>query len=443
MLPHHFSEKFRSSKRLVQAFALCSGALVLPSEIYALTVHVFEKIEVRGAEFIPEDDIQMTCGAVEGVPYLAIELRAIEDCLMSTGVFETVTLIPVDDVLVISVQEIDTSPGRFEASLSYDSQDGVVGGVFYEQYNLFPDTYGSVQLSYNSDVQRATARLFKVDAIGEGIALGVNVGWEERYFSDRSYASDIQQIETYLAWTMGQGTDLKMGLGYRNYSLFDVADTAGELVKTEETTGISGPFLHFGLAKTSLSETQTGWGDWAYGFGMEQYFWNLGSGETLSDFRFESQSYVPLSSTWRVLISLDAGAISGLDGNPTRVLDRTALGANRFRGFAPRGVGPQENGTALGGNKFAVSSIELQHNFENTIEAPLTGGLFFESGAAWGLDETLGDTIDDGFYRRSTVGLSLSFDVGTSPVSLYLATPLSKQNGDEEQVFGINFSSSF
>ena len=149
----------------------CAGLLLI-SGAAAQTVQTFEAVEVQGEEFVPEHDIQMTCGAVEGVPYLTIELRAIEDCLMSTGVFETVKLIPNGETLVIAVKELNTRPGRVEASLSYASQDGLIGGLFFERYNLLPDTYGSVRLEYNPEVKRGGGRLYRTDALGSDFDLG-------------------------------------------------------------------------------------------------------------------------------------------------------------------------------------------------------------------------------------------------------------------------------
>jgi outer membrane protein insertion porin family len=444
MLPQYFWSVTRCTGAFMRRCIMPCAGLLLISGAAAQTVQTFEAVEVQGAEFIPEHDIQMTCGAVEGVPYLTIELRAIEDCLMSTGVFETVKLIPNGETLVIAVKELNTRPGRVEASLSYASQDGLIGGLFFERYNLLPDTYGSIRLEYNPEVKRGGGRLYRTNVLGSDFDLGVKLGWEELSFDDSSYSKETKQIETYLAWMPSQKTQLEMGVGYRDYRLFDVDDGASALLVAEQTPGISAPFLRFALNHSSLSEGENGWGTWEYSVGVDQYFWNLGTDDSLSDFRFESRSYVPLGQKWRMLVSLDAGRVSSLDGkNATRVIDRFAPGAGSFRGFAPRGVGPHDNGDALGGNTFAVSSIEIQGNFEDVVNAPLVGGVFLDTGASWALDDTLGGVIDDGFHRRSSVGLSLAFEVGRAPVSLFVAKPIDKQDGDKEQVFGLRLSTAF
>lgn len=444
MLLPHFLASSRCAVGITPGLVLVMGlALPLVPGAFAQSGQTFETVEVRGAEFIPEEDIKMTCGAVPDVPYLELELRAIEECLMSTGVFESVTLIPEGDTLVIAVKELNTRPGRIEASLSYASQDGLIGGLFFERYNLFPDTYGSVRLEYNPEVSRAVARLYHVDLIGDTVDLGVKAGIEELSFDDTSYTQETKQLEAYLAWTPSRMTRLEAGLGYRDYGLSDVEPTASPLLQAEATPGIDAPFLRLGLSHNSLDEGDTGWGAWEYSFGLDQYYWNLGTDDSLSDFRIETRSYVPLGSNLRMLIAMDAGTVSGRDGNPTRVMDRFAPGADAFRGFAPRGIGPRDQGDALGGQNYLVSSIELQHRFEDVAEAPFVAGVFWQTGAAWGLDDTRGGTIDDSFYQRSSVGLSLSFEVANAPVSVYVASPVEKEAGDKVQLFGLSLSAEF
>lgn len=97
----------------------------------------------------------------------------------------------------------------------------------------------------------------------------------------------------------------------------------------------------------------------------------------------------------------------------------------------------------LGGNSYFVTSVEIRRDFGTVLSLPLRGGVFVETGSAWGLDDTLDDQIDDARHMRSTVGLSLTFDIAEIPVSLYLAQPLQKEPGDETQAFGLSFSARF
>lgn len=426
---------------------LTAGAfgLVLAVATPALSQMV-NTVEVRGAQFIPEQDIKATCGAEEGIEYFDYELRAIEDCLMSTGVFETVALSREGDTLVIDVQELDTRPGRIDATLAYVSQDGLTGSLSYERYNLFDRTYGAVNLEYGEEVQRYSLNLYRTEAFNRNFDMGFELSGGRDDYDDRSYTHESHRIETYLAWAMSPSTKLEAGIGYRDHRLYDLEPTASALLVREQTDGISAPYIRLGLRHEQTAEARDGREDWdrfGYRIRLDQYFWNIGTDDPISDTRLETQMQFPLSSNTRLLFGFDAGSVSGTDGNATRAIDRFYPGADTFRGFAPRGIGPRDGGDALGGNTYAKVSIEVQRDFGEIYQTPFRAGIFIDSGASWDLDDTLGGSIDDSLHRRSSVGLSVVFDVGKTPVSLYVATPIEEQPGDEAQVFGLSISTRF
>lgn len=308
-------------------------------------------VEVRGAQFIPEQDIKATCGAEEGVEYIDLELRAIEDCLMSTGVFETVALSREGDTLVIDVQELDTRPGRIDATLAYASQDGVVGSLSYERYNLFDRTYGAVNLEYGEEVQRYSLNLYRTEAFETDFDLGFELAGGRDDYDDRSYTHESLRIETYLGWALSPSTKLEAGIGYRDHRLYDVEPTASALLLQEQTDGISAPYVRLGLRHERTAEAQDGQEDWdrfGYRIRLDQYFWNIGTDDPISDTRLETRMQFPLASNLRLLFGFDAGNINGTSGNATRAIDRFYPGADTFRGFAPRGIGPRDGNDALG-----------------------------------------------------------------------------------------------
>ena len=213
-------------------------------------------VEVRGAQFIPEQDIKATCGAEEGIEYFDYELRAIEDCLMSTGVFETVALSREGDTLVIDVQELDTRPGRIDATLAYVSQDGLTGSLSYERYNLFDRTYGAANLEYGEEVQRYSLNLYRTEAFNRNFDMGFELSGGRDDYDDRSYTHESHRIETYLAWAMSPSTKLEAGIGYRDHRLYDLEPTASALLVREQTDGISAPYVRLGLRHEQTAEAR-------------------------------------------------------------------------------------------------------------------------------------------------------------------------------------------
>ncbi|WP_237708149.1 BamA/TamA family outer membrane protein [Oceanicola sp. S124] len=400
-------------------------------------------VDVRGAEFIAEDKIQATCGVQPGVDYWDEELRAIESCLMLTGVFERVELRREGDVLVIDVTELNTRPGRIEASLSWDSEAGGMAGLSFERYNLLPGTYGALSLSYNDEVARFEGVLYRADAFGDSLDLGLDLAGHRSDYDDQSFAEESLRLEPYLAWTPTPQLRAELGLGYRAYRMYDVAATASPLLMAEESDLIEAPYLRASLQWRSADEGGEAALGAAYAVALAQYAWNLGTDDALLDSRISLDARWSLGDRLQLLAGLDAGRVWGTGGGSSRAIDRFHPGAASFRGFAPRGIGPRDGGEALGGTNFAVASLELQREFDVLNGRSLRGGVFVDVGAAWGLENTLGGSIDDSFHRRSSIGLSVSFDVGQTPVSLYLAEPLEQQPGDRSQAFGISIATRF
>ena len=85
----------------------------------------------------------------------------------------------------------------------------------------------------------------------------------------------------------------------------------------------------------------------------------------------------------------------------------------------------------------------MQRDIGKVLSLPMQAGLFVEAGSAWGLDDTLNGAIDDGWHTRASAGLSLSFEVANTPVSLYVATPLREKSGDKTQAIGLSFTTRF
>lgn len=416
----------------------CFAALSASSSALA---RIVEKVEVRGAQFIPAEDIRQTCGAEAGIEYLDIELRAIEECLMSTGVFETVELTRDDGTLFLDVEELDKRPGRVDVGVAYSPQDGVIGSLSFERYNLFDRTYGAVGVEYGPEIQQFRANLYRTEAFETELDLGFEIVGGRTDYDDLSYKEETFRAETYLAWSAISGLRVEGGIGYRDHSLYGLGDSASPLLVKEQTSGVAAPYARLGLKYTSsraLDEQTFG-----YSISLDQYFWNLGSNDPILDTRLEARAQIPVAQSLRLLVGVDAGRVYGSDGNATRAIDRNFLGGDTFRGFAPRGIGPRDSGDALGGNNYATASLELQHDVGMIYNSPLRAGVFWETGAVWGLDDRLGNKIDDGFHRRSSVGLSLTFDVGNTPVAIYIAEPIKKEYGDKTQIFGLTVSARF
>ena len=72
-----------------------------------------------------------------------------------------------------------------------------------------------------------------------------------------------------------------------------------------------------------------------------------------------------------------------------------------------------------------------------------TGGLFVDAGSLWGLDDTLGGTIDDGAHLRSSIGASIFWSTPIGPLRFNYSKVLAKEDYDEENNFELTISAQF
>mgnify|MGYP000477616425 CR=1 FL=1 len=140
--------------------AITAAAVPWSHGEHTVWARTFEAVTVTGNRFVPDDDILYACDLAPGQDYEAIDIEVREACLKSTEMFESVAIRPEGANLVVEVEEVELRPGRMEFSIAYDTQDQVVGSVYFERYNLFPDTFGSVELRLTDEVGSLESSLY-------------------------------------------------------------------------------------------------------------------------------------------------------------------------------------------------------------------------------------------------------------------------------------------
>jgi outer membrane protein insertion porin family len=166
--------------------------------------------------------------------------------------------------------------------------------------------------------------------------------------------------------------------------------------------------------------------------------------KTTVDSRLYQEVYPDIIGTLR----LQAGYMTGWDGQFVRVLDAFQGGPNLVRGFAPAGFGPRDvtpgtNNDALGGKQYWATSLEFQTPL---FFAPKDFGMrlatFADAGMLWGFDAPtfdpttgVGMVVADTTKIRSSVGVGLLWDSPLGPLRFDLAYALTRESYDHTQIF--------
>ena len=149
--------------------------------------------------------------------------------------------------------------------------------------------------------------------------------------------------------------------------------------------------------------------------------------------------------------TLAGGAVS-FSGAGSRATDRWLFDEDIMRGFAADGIGPRDYDAgsnmndALGGNYFATAKFEALFPLGLPEEYGLTGGVFYDIGNVWGLDQVSsvpGRTLYESGSFRHVAGVSIFWETPIGPMRLNWSKALEKEVQDIDQNFEFTISTEF
>jgi outer membrane protein insertion porin family len=208
-----------------------------------------------------------------------------------------------------------------------------------------------------------------------------------------------------------------------------------------------GKQVYSGLGYTYTFDTSIDQIDPRYNmkFSVSQDFWGLGGDITggISSAKIQGERKI-MNEEVTLRASLEGGAVHASGG--TTILQRYS--GSQIRGFQSYGIGPRDLGAnnrdALGGNYYWVGKVEAQFPIGLPEEYGITGGVFWDVGSVWGLDNTAGTApVDDSMHVRSAVGVSIFWNSGIGPLRLNFSRAIKKETYDNTQNFDLTLSTQF
>jgi outer membrane protein insertion porin family len=155
-----------------------------------------------------------------------------------------------------------------------------------------------------------------------------------------------------------------------------------------------------------------------------------------------------LMRPWIFHCGFSSGYLMSYSDPGVRINDRFFLGADDFRGFLFRGLGPRDRltGDALGGHFLAkaVAQLDFPLVFASDLminSLNLKGYTFIDAGTLFGVDK-MSDNIVDSNQLRASVGVGVAWvlPVIGIPVRLDLSFPILRTNFDKVQYANIRFT---
>ena len=410
-----------------------------------------ERIDIEGNQTTLDRVIRRQFNTVEGDPFNPREIRNAAERIRALGFFSTADVqtrqgTTSDQVIVdVDVEEQPTGSLSFGGSFSDDSGFAILVS-FSERNFLGRGQRLSFSIETGDDTTNTTFNFAEPAFLGRDLTFGLRISAQETDFDDASFDTKIISIRPRLEFPVGEDSRLAVFYELASDEILNVAGTASPIIQAE-----AGDQIRSAIGYTyTLDKLRGGlnpnrgvrltFGQELAGLGGDvEYIRTTGSATAQRDVWNEEV-------TLRAI--LEGGVISSLGGGATRVTDRFFLSSRQLRGFASRGVGPRDQGAGspdvLGGNAYVSLRLEADFPLGLPEEYGISGGVFYDMGSLWDLDNTTGaGTVDDSFELRSSVGVSIFWDTPIGPLRMNFAKALESNPLDETDTFDITISAQF
>ena len=410
-----------------------------------------ERIDIEGNQTTLDRVIRRQFDTVEGDPFNPREIRNAAERIRALGFFSTANVETregsADDQVIVDVDVEEQPTGNLSFGGSYNDDTGFALAVGFSERNFLGRGQSlAVDVVTGAENARAVLSFGEPAFLGRDLRFGLDAEYSTSDFDNASYDTRIVSISPSLAFPVGENSRLSVFYKIAREEILNVsADTspiiqaeADELWRSAVGYRYTLDYLRGGLNPNRGV---------LFTFGQELA--GLGGDvETLqSTLRVVAQRDV-LNEEVKLRAILDAGVINAIGGGTTRVTDRFFLSSSQLRGFDSRGVGPRDTGAAesdvLGGNKYVSLRFEADFPLGLPEEYGISGGVFYDMGSLWGLDNTAGvNPVDDSFELRTSIGVSVFWTTPIGPLRLNFAKPIKKNELDEENTFAITISTQF
>lgn len=423
---------------------------------------IVERIDIEGNATTLDRVVRSQFQVVEGDPFNPRQIRQAAERIRALGYFSDVAVEAregsAEGNVVIDVNVEETTTGSFSFGGVYSLEQGFGLNLSFTERN-FLGRGQLLKLAFvtGKDTGAFNFAFAEPRLLGRDLRFGLNLDYNQSQSSTVArYDTRQLSFSTSLGFPISENGRMSVRAFVDGADIFNVADPsddgytgepgdATELFFDEQARGIQvGAGVGFAY---SYDNRRSGLQpDVGVRFQFATDFGGFGSDYTYAKTTASLAAQTKIFNDQVTLrATVEGGALVSLNGAASRVTDRFFMGPSLLRGFNVHGVGPRDLGTddAVGGNYFAVARFEAEFPLGLPEEYGITGGLFFDAGSVWGLDDTLGGTIDDTAKLRSVVGASLFWKTPIGPLRFNFTHALAQESYDKENTFEFTISTQF
>lgn len=413
-----------------------------------------ERIDIEGNATTMDRVIRRQFRTAEGDPLDPREIRNGAERVRALGFFADAQVAArpgsTEDQVIVDVDVEEAPTGSLGFGASYSTDGGVGLNVSFSERNFL----GRGQaLSFGFDTTESS-RGFNF-AFSEPAFLGrdLTFGFAASYQTttgDQNATFDTEsfRIRPSFGFPLSENSRLGLFYSFSQDSITNVPATSSPILQREV-----GEFLTSSIGYNYVYDTRNSGLNTNAGvmFRFGQEFAGLGGDR---EYVRTTASVTGETTAMREEVSLRAtlegGALNMLSGN-SRTTERFRLNSRQMRGFEAGGLGPRDLTDAntredgLGGNYYAAARFEAAFPIGLPEEYGITGGLFYDIGTVWGLDDTagLGGPVDDDLHWRQSVGFSVFWDTAIGPLRFNFTHVLDAEEYDQTRSFDFTVEARF
>ena len=427
-----------------------------------------DRINIIGNTRTLDNVVRREMMLTEGDAFNRTLLERSRNNLRGLGFFKDVTVEEArgsaPDRSVVNVTVTEQPTGELSLGAGFSSVDSFVVNVGITERNFRGRGQNVVaRIEWGSLRQQVDFRFTEPKFLGRDLRAGFDA-FHSRY--------DLSEFSSYDYRSTGGGLRLSYPLnGYTLLSTRYFLKSDEIIVPDGFCSGASGSnalcdqvgsFLNSSAGYTLLVDRRNdpvrptrGWTGT-----LRQDFAGIGGDVNYVKTEADVAAYWGITPAWVVTATASAGYIGGWGGDPIRINDRFFKGGNSFRGFETAGIGPRDltpgtNNDALGGNFYAIGTLELTVPNGLPEEYGIRTSLFTDVGTLGVLDDRYSvirsgpnaglpnPAIVDELELRASAGVSIHWRSPMGPIRFDLSHIIGQQEYDKTETFRFSTSTQF
>ena len=429
-----------------------------------------ERIDIVGNSRTRDEVIRRELRLFEGDAFNRALVERARRRLTALDFFERVEFKEVEgsapDKIILVVEVAEKSTGSLTFSIGYSSVETIIGTVSLAERNLFGK---GLQVNLNTSLsfkkQQVDFSFTDPYFLGMPMSAGFDVFATK---TDNQAASSYTSEQIGGALRVGFNLDeystvgLKYYLAYRNISGIDHATAAPAVIEQEGNSWKSAVSANYQYDTIDNPNSPT------TGFRGQLNTEIAGLGGTAQYAKFEARGwyFLPFFDD-KLVVKMEgnAGHIQPFSNDGVPLQDRFFKGADTFRGFATSGVGPRQIGNdgqmdAIGGNSYAIGTLEATFPLGLPEAFGLRGEVFTDFGTVFNSGEvsvangglncsgspggyTGPCSVFDNMGFRASIGAGIVWTSPFGPLKFELAYPLVKESYDQTEKFRFSIGTRF